>query len=55
MTAKEYTVPVFITVNAESAEQAVMFVGDALSTEGFEWPETLAVVCSYVGNESEVE
>ena len=55
MAMREFAVPVFVTIKAESAADAVAAVADALTDESFQWPDVLAVVASCVGNESEVE
>ncbi len=48
----EWVVPVFITVEAESAGAARELVAEALCDDSFEWP--MPVLCSCVGNEDEV-
>jgi len=49
---REYVVPVFLTIEAESAEAARDAVVYALSSDGFEWPLPVTVSC--VGNLDEV-
>ncbi len=51
----EFAVPVWLTVEAESPQAAVDRVADALTSERFEWPESLHVLASCVGNAGEVE
>jgi hypothetical protein len=51
---KEYVVPVFVTIFAESPQDAVDFVADELTSENFAWPERLNVLTSCVGNADEV-
>lgn len=48
----EFVVPVFITVEAKSAEAARELVVEALSDDSFEWPMPVLVSC--VGNTDEV-
>jgi hypothetical protein len=51
---REYAVPVWITIDAESPQEAVIAVGNALCSNEFAWPEKLRVLCSCVGNSNEV-
>ena len=49
---KTYEVPVYIAIEANSAEKARAKVIHVLTDDSFEWPLHLGAVC--VGNEEEV-
>jgi len=49
---REWVVPVFLTVEAESAAEARSTVVDGLSDDSFDWPFPVSASC--VGNEDEV-
>lgn len=52
---KDYAVPVWITVNANSKAAALKKVVDALCNDAFSWPDKLDVVTADIGAKCDVE